>query len=247
MRQLVIGAGQIGTPLAQILAEHWETFIYDLKDSIVPKVTTAGVLHICYPWDRWFISETQRYIEQYAPRLTILHSTVVPGATESLQHHVRSEIVYSPVRGRHGQMKADLRKYTKFVAGRESGAQMAAEVLQEVGMSVRFLNPPRALELAKLLETTYSGLLIAWAQEMARYCDGAGVEYLDAARFFAEIDYLPRVVFQPGHIGGHCIMPNLELLEQQHLSPMIDAIRASNAREDDTGERLQPIPIGKVM
>ena len=77
------------------------------------------------------------------------------------------------------------------------------------------MSSPEALELAKLLETTYFGLLIAWAQEMNRFAETANADYLEVGKFFREIGYLPNVLFQPGFIGGHCVMPNIALLQQR--------------------------------
>ena len=37
-------------------------------------------------------------------------------------------------------------------------------------MKTKLLSSPEATEIAKLTETTYFGLLIAWAQEVERYC-----------------------------------------------------------------------------
>jgi UDP-N-acetyl-D-mannosaminuronate dehydrogenase len=40
-------------------------------------------------------------------------------------------------------------------------------------------------------------------------------------------------VFQPGFVGGHCVIPNTYLLEQVQPSPFIEAIRHSNDRKQD--------------
>jgi UDP-N-acetyl-D-mannosaminuronate dehydrogenase len=79
-----------------------------------------------------------------------------------------------------------------------------------------------------LIETTYLGVLIAWAQETNRFCRAAGADYDDVMQMMREIDYLPPVVFQPGFIGGHCVIPNTYLLEQVRPSPFIDVMRSSN-------------------
>jgi UDP-N-acetyl-D-mannosaminuronate dehydrogenase len=244
MRNLVIGMGQIGAPLARLLEERWPTFTRD-KES-VDGLADVHILHICYPFDKWFIANTRRYVEQYSPALTVVHSTVVPGATAAIAHGSPGEFVYSPVRGRHGEMYADLKHYTKFIAGSDKGIEIACQIFEGAGLNVGVFRDSCALELAKLLETTYSGLLVAWAQEMSRFCQDIGAEYLDVMRFMAEIDYLPRVAFQPGHIGGHCIIDNLGLLEQQRGSLFLSAIRSSNAHIVDTGERLRPIPMGEL-
>jgi UDP-N-acetyl-D-mannosaminuronate dehydrogenase len=114
------------------------------------------------------------------------------------------------------------------------------------------MSSPESLELAKLLETTYFGVLVAWAQEMDRFAASVGADYWETVGFFEEIGFFPPVSFEPGYIGGHCVMPNLDLLEHVRRSPLIDAIRESNeqrAREWQTSgrstqERLSPRPRG---
>ena len=49
-----------------------------------------------------------------------------------------------------------------------------------------------SLELAKLAETTYFGVCIAFAQEMNRYAERVGGDYSEAIDFFEEVDFLPR-------------------------------------------------------
>jgi UDP-N-acetyl-D-mannosaminuronate dehydrogenase len=90
------------------------------------------------------------------------------------------------------------------------------------------MTTPEALELAKLLETTYFGLLITWAQEMNRFAQALTVDYLEVGKFFDEIPYLPSVLFQPGYIGGHCVMPNINLLQQRFRSDFLDVVNSSN-------------------
>ena len=87
---------------------------------------------------------------------------------------------------------------------------------------------PETLELAKLAETTYFGVIIAFAQELNRYAAAAGADYDEAASFFDEVDYLPRTRYFPGVIGGHCVMQNIELLRKYDPSAILAAIQMSN-------------------
>jgi len=64
-------------------------------------------------------------------------------------------------------MLAELCEYTKFVGAIDLVAgRHAAEHFESIGLKTRVLSSPEATELAKLTETTYFGLMIAWAQEM---------------------------------------------------------------------------------
>ena len=84
----------------------------------------------------------------------------------------------SPVRGKHARMLEELCEYTKFVGAIDpADARRAAEHFESVGLKTKILSSPEATELAKLTETTYFGLMIAWAQELERYCDQSGADY----------------------------------------------------------------------
>ncbi len=49
--------------------------------------------------------------------------------------------------------------------------------------------------------------------------------------FIKEIDFLPSHIF-PGWIGGHCVMPNIELLQERIQSQFLDAVVVSNAKKE---------------
>ena len=85
-------------------------------------------------------------------------------------------------------------------------------------MKTKLLRSPEATEIAKLTETTYFGLLIAWAQEVERYCRELGANYDEVVSFYDEIKFFPPVKYLPGVIGGHCVMPNIAILLQQFPS-----------------------------
>ena len=249
---LVIGLGEIGRPLLRVLRlfgcgiEAWGR---DLDPPPELPDQTFHVLHICFPWSDKFQADVLGYGVKYQPDLLMIHSTVVPGTTERIAGVLDCLVAYSPIRGRHGQMERDLLRYRKFVASPdELGLPVAAGTLAACGFEVETMDPPAALELAKLLETTYSGLLIAWAQEMERFAQALGADYWTVVPFLAEPPHLPRVVFQPGHIGGHCIMQNLELLEQVRESWFTKAIEWSNLNTPEgEGERLWPVPVGELL
>ncbi len=54
-----------------------------------------------------------------------------------------------------------------------------------------------SLELAKLAETTYFGVCIAFAQEMNRCAESVGGDYSEAIDFFEEVDFLPAPALLP--------------------------------------------------
>ncbi len=90
---------------------------------------------------------------------------------------------------------------------------------------------PELGELAKLLETTYLGILIAWAQEVERLAAHYGGKFEDVNAFVEEIDFLPSGIF-PGRIGGHCVMPNIAILRTQLKSKFLDTVVESNETKE---------------
>jgi UDP-N-acetyl-D-mannosaminuronate dehydrogenase len=126
-------------------------------------------------------------------------------------------------------MQQEMLHYTKFIGALDpQSGQRAIEHFEKVGMKTKLLGSPEATEIAKLSETTYFGLLIAWAQEIERYCTKLGANYDEVVSFYDEIKFFPPVKYFPGVIGGHCVMPNIEILSRLGHSEFLHAIKWSN-------------------
>jgi UDP-N-acetyl-D-mannosaminuronate dehydrogenase len=225
---LVVGLGEVGRPLLNILSRTFECLGVDI--SPIAAERPCSVLHICYPFHiRDFVGATANYIIKYAPRLTIIHSTVAPGTTRSIQKAAGTDrVVYSPVRGKHARMEADMMRYKKFVAASSLHIAREAEFhLANAGFETASFRTLEIGELSKLLETTYLGLLVAWAQEIERFAESYGGSADEVNAYIREIDFLPSHIF-PGIIGGHCVMPNIGILRAQFGSKFLDAIVESN-------------------
>jgi UDP-N-acetyl-D-mannosaminuronate dehydrogenase len=184
IRVAVVGLGEVGRPILELLSQQHEVIGVDVAPP-VERIEQVDILHICYPFEvDDFIGETVRYIELYKPVLTIVNSTVGIGTTRSIGERTGAAVVNSPVRGKHAHMLEELHLYTKFVgATNPVTAEEAATHFQSVGLRTKILSSPEATELAKLTETTYFGLMIAWAQEIERYCDQIGADYDEVVSF----------------------------------------------------------------
>jgi len=226
---VVVGLGEVGRPLFEIASRHHQTIGVDIEP-VVEKFQEIDVMHICFPFQiKDFVGETTRRIEHLKPALTIINSTVAVGTTRAVAERSGATVVNSPVRGKHVRMVEDLFHYTKFVGALDPAAgERAAGHFQSLGMKTRILSSPEATELAKLTETTYFGLMIAWAQEVERYCDHLGLNYDEVVSMYGEITFLPPVKYFPGIIGGHCVMPNIEILSRLGQSEFLHAIKWSN-------------------
>src|SRR6478672_5783116 len=115
MKTLVVGLGEVGGPLLDIIKSSQEAYGVDIKPT--GPIPHCDIMHICFPYtDREkFIAESVRYIGKYSPQLSIINSTVGPGTTRSIAERASADVVYSPVRGKHVKMREDMLRYVKFV------------------------------------------------------------------------------------------------------------------------------------
>jgi UDP-N-acetyl-D-mannosaminuronate dehydrogenase len=240
---VVVGLGEVGKPLLELVSKHHNVVGVDISP---PATRIEGVdfLHICYPFViRDFMCETARYIELFRPTLTIINSTVAIGTTRAIAERTGAAVVHSPVRGKHTRMLDEIRAYTKFIGAIDPAVgQQAAEHFDSTGLKTKILSSPEATELAKLTETTYFGLMIAWAQDVERYCDQSGQDYEEISSFYEEIRFFPPVKYFPGIIGGHCVMPNIEILSKFNNSVILRAIQSSNRMKMEREASASTVP-----
>jgi len=233
---VVVGLGEVGKPLLQLLSARYKTVGVDIAPPPA-QIGKVDVLHICFPFQvKDFVGESARYVELFEPSLTVINSTVAIGTTRKIAARTGQTVVNSPVRGKHARMLEELRRYTKYVGAIDADSgQAAAAHFESAGVKTKILSSPEATELAKLTETTYFGVLIAWAQEIERYCDQAKLSYEEIVSFYDEIPYLPATKFFPGVIGGHCVMPNIDLLRKFDDSSLLRTVEASNRAKIERG------------
>jgi UDP-N-acetyl-D-mannosaminuronate dehydrogenase len=235
---VVVGLGEVGKPLYELISRHHKTAGVDISPPPAD-IKDVDVLHICFPFQiKDFVGETARYAELFNPQLVIINSTVAVGTTRTVAEHAGIPVVYSPVRGKHARMLQDLQRYRKFIGALDKVcAEKAAAHFASLGLNTRILSSPEAAEIAKLTETTFFGLMIAWAQEVERYADQFGGSYDEIVSFYEEIGFFPPVKYFPGVIGGHCVMPNIELLKRFTDSEILDAIEHSNRKKTERDTR----------
>lgn len=241
---VVVGLGEVGKPLLELISRYHRTMGVDIAPSL-EVVDQVEILHVCYPFQiKDFVGETVRYIELFKPTLTIVNSTVAVGTTRLIAERTGAVVVNSPVRGKHASMLDELCKYAKFVGATDStAAGQAARHFESIGLKTKILSSPEATELAKLTETTYFGLMIGWAQEIERYCDQSEVAYEEIISFYDEIKFFPSVKYFPGIIGGHCVMPNIEILREFDEAVILEAIQTSNRMKIEREARGNAITV----
>jgi len=246
---LVVGLGEIGHSLYELLKENRKFEVYgwdvdkekmqDIQQDDLPK--EVGILHICFrcSGQKEFVNTIADYVRRFRPGLIIINSTVPPGTTEKVYALLRGHVVHSPVRGMHKTregMKRYLLLLTKYIGGvDEKSAELARRHFEELGLKTKVLRGPVETELAKLFETTYRAWMIACFQEMHRISRRFGADF-DQVTDFLEDDHrvrFDRPIHFPGVIGGHCLIPNVELLLESYDSEFARLILRSNEKRKE--------------
>lgn len=214
---LVVGhKGQIGSAVMALLCEKFPTAGVDIGTRQV--YGPFGVIHICIPFSDSFLGTVADYQKEHgSPEcLTIIHSTVPLGTSGRLG------AVHSPVRGVHPHLLEGLRTFVKYFGGPR--AEEAASIFAQCGLVCRPVKSARDTEAMKLWDTTQYGLNIVLEKAIHAYCQEHGLDfetvYTDANRTYNEgfkklgMERFAKYNLEhvPGQIGGHCVLPNCELL-----------------------------------
>lgn len=241
------GLGEIGNPILKLVSKTSPTVGYDINQSLmnVKKFVkyeniSTGFMHVCIPFTANFITNVVSLYEKFKPECIVVHSTISPGTTSSIQKQIPIPVIYSATRGVHKRMLYDLKRYTKFYsiepdAPRKNWASTNYEkMLRKSGVKTKRMTNPLTLELAKIIvDTSYYGWLIAFAQLSNIIAIKNKVNYDEMWSFTDEIHKFlgNRPKMYPGFIGGHCVIPNLDLIHDQTL----DLIKKLN---DDYGKKM---------
>lgn len=214
MNGLIIGNGEIGSSLFDVLKPHYPTKI----TGKTYEPTEAEIIHICFPYSEEFESEVKRYQELFKPKYTIIHSTVPVGTSRKLN------AINSPVIGIHPRLEKSIRTFVKFIGGKE--ASEVADYFRRADLRVYITDKQESTELMKIMDTTYYGLCVEYTKEVKQMCDRNKVpfelwtlwvnNYNEGNKKMGQEQFVrPNLVPMMKKIGGHCVLPNAGLLKSR--------------------------------
>lgn len=230
-RSIIIGMGEVGTALHEVLSSVHKVYQYDLKD--LNRMLPGGamdVLHICLPYSDTFVDDVRIYQQRVVPEYTVIHSTVPVGTTRLLHAH------YSPVRGVHPHLAEFMRRGVTYLAPEPT--QELRDYFLEASFQLRSYPTPtlEETEAGKLWSLAAFAWSIMLEKEIHAYCEQRGLDasvvYRDFTHTYNEMYQelgMPNVVrpvlnHVPGPIGGHCVIPaceKLALLDDQRLARVV--------------------------
>ena len=260
---LILGCGEVGKSLGDVLGERRKILYHDPPKGIICQILKPDYLHVCIPFieNETFVEETLHALQKFDPFHIVIHSTVPVGTTrlihDAMLKGIRetgtwSFIAYSPIRGLHPNLSTHIRQFPKWYATFVDGEvdNQITRYFAEAGISMRKAETIESLELMKLLDTLEYGYRIALWQEIGRLTANLpGIhpkaktmtqiaEWLFEKRKVYDGDRGMAPIMYDGFIGGHCIMPNLELTKDR-LTPELYAwlTQSNNLR---SGKYLSP-------
>jgi len=224
----LLGYGEIGKALAKF---YKNPKIKDLARD--DGLTSVDILHVCIPWSDDFVKIVKKEIKEIKPKLTIINSTVAPGTTKK----IGGMVVHSPVRGVHPKLFEGIKTFIKYIgADNKEAAKIAEKHFKSLGIKTKTFYPSTTTELGKVLDTTYYGAIIAWHKEMKEICKKFGVNFEEAVTDFntsynegykklGKHNVIRPVMYVDSKpIGGHCVVPNAEILKKHFKSEVLDLI-----------------------
>jgi hypothetical protein len=234
MSDLIIGYGEIGKSVDRAVCDmaalHYDTTSSSDK---IPKLFVTDVMHICFPYSETFVDDVKGYMKRFNPKHVIIYSTVPIGTCEQID-----KAAHSPVEGVHPNLAKSIKTMHRWVSCNNGGElRFFVEYFESKGFECRFFTNTRTTELAKLRSTAKYGINLVWAEYEADLCKKFGVpfdqimdfdmDYNELYRNLGETDFQRYILCPPnGEIGGHCVVPNAKLLNEQAPSDLLDKIIA---------------------
>lgn len=230
-KHLVVGLGQIGSAVAQVLSQGDNDVI---TLDINPEVITdkISVMHVCIPWSDDFIKQVKKYQKKYNPKLTIIYSTLPVGTTKKIKH-----AVHSPVEGKHPRLASSVRMGLRWIGYNDNeDKRLAQKVWRPITLCESVPNSDWT-EFLKLASTSKYGINIVWAQYMDDVSKHLNMPY-DYVKEWDQaynelygklrMKHIRKYVMEApkGIIGGHCVRENSILLDKDFPDDMLKMIYA---------------------
>jgi len=213
LKTLIIGNGEVGKALYNILSKYYATLITD-KEILSDK--DIEIIHIAFPYSKHFIKDVKEYQRIYKPKYTVIHSTVPVGTSR------QCNAIHSPVKGIHPYLEKSIKTFTKFLGGSQAGE--VADYFRRAEINVYITDKQESTELIKIDSTNWYGVCIEKTKETKELCDRYDVpfelftlwtkDYNEGYERLGFSQYKrPLLIPIMKTLGGHCIRQNAKLIK----------------------------------
>jgi len=157
--------------------------------------------------------------------LVIFESTMGPGVTETLVKETLENVsglkagidfglAYSPIRASSGRVLQDITAYPRVVAAINEQSLRAACLILSTIIKAEMIKVRdiKTAEAIKLFENVYRDVNIALANEFARFCEKARIDFIEVQKAANTQPYCHLLV--PGIVSGHILTNSYLLIEE---------------------------------
>lgn len=224
----ILGVGEVGLAILSLAKKNFEVYVRDLdKDTLTGK--TVEVLNVCIPYSTKFEGIVVSLIKEVRPKLVVIHATVKPGTTRNIYKKTKVAIAHTPIMGVHPHLAKYQTQFTKMIGAIDDKSyKLTMAYWKKLGATkiIRF-DGPEETELGKILSTTYYGWNIIFnkmaklaTQETKTNFDQVYTKFNEVyndgyARTKPNVRR-PILKYMPGEIGGHCVIPNAEIMKKEN-------------------------------
>lgn len=226
---LIIGYGQIGKAVGEVIGE---AHIYDTVKNDTATQEKYDVLHICFPYSSDFIKYVHAYNINYSPEHIIIWSTVPIGTTKQC-----AGAVHSPIEGRHPNLARSIKDMVRWVGvNNKKEGEFFEDYFKKLYINTHIVDNSNYTEFLKLRSTAKYGINLVWTDYEAQVSKDIGMDFKLLKKFDRDYNKLyhnlsmpqfQRYILDPpgGRIGGHCVVPNAEILDEQFPNEMLKMIK----------------------
>jgi UDP-N-acetyl-D-mannosaminuronic acid dehydrogenase len=174
--------------------------------------------------------------------MVILRSTVKLGTTRDVVQPILDatgvdyDLAFCPERTLEGRALVELRQLPQIIGGVSLRSSVrAAQFFQFLTPTVLRVADAETAEMIKLVDNTQRDVNFAFANEVARMCDAAGVQAIEVINA-GKLGYPRTDVALPGPVGGPCLEKDPHILAEsmieRGITPDITlAARRTNERQ----------------
>jgi hypothetical protein len=238
---LIVGCGEIGGSWFNLFLEQGFINIQrlDPEKGLIPNWNKFDIVMICFPFTDKFVNEIAEIESKFEFTYMLIESSISPFILNNLRlNYDKHTYIHSPCRGTHPDLVKHLHQFVKFVAPVNSLQELETRIFAShfyplLNIRYDLFHCSDETAMAKIVNTTWYAMEIAFSIQMKQFCDIYGLDFnevyvksmatdkigriynlTEGGRYMCkEEDRIDRPVMRPGIIGGHCCMPNIELLK----------------------------------
>ncbi len=229
---ILVGYGEVGQAIYEVFKEFHAISIHDPyceSKRTVKRGKKADLLVITIPYNDKFVNIVKAYQLDFPVKSTLVFSTTKIGTCNQLN------AIHSPVEGKHPDLATSIRKGKRWIGGIDAYVLNFFTKANFKLADLKIVPDPSWTEFLKLRSTSLYGVNIEFARYSKDIADNLEMPFnliQDFDKNYNELykklkmpEYSRYILNAPkGDIGGHCIVPNAEILNKQYPNALLGEI-----------------------